>query len=140
MTETHDAERPLGTAIARGAARRCPSCGEGHLFHGFLTVRDSCESCGEELRHHRADDLPAFLSILITGKIMVALLVMSETVAPIGEAGQYIWPALGLAMTIALLSPIKGAVVSIQWANRMHGFGDEEETHHDPSAVPDGSR
>lgn len=141
-TETLRAEpdRPLGVAIARGASRRCPNCGDGALFNGFLKVSDGCSVCGEELRHHRADDLPAFLSILISGKIMVALLVFSETVAPLGDSGYYIWPMLALVMSVGLISPIKGAVVGVQWANRMHGFGEEPETFHDPSTVQDEPR
>ncbi len=134
------ADRAIGSAIARGAARRCPSCGEGQMFDGFLTVRDACGSCREELRHHRADDLPAFLSILLSGKIMVALLVFSETTAPLGDAGTYVWPILALVMTLCVISPMKGAVVGVQWANRMHGFGDEAETHTDPSTDTDVSR
>ncbi|MEJ2035830.1 MAG: DUF983 domain-containing protein [Maritimibacter sp.] len=45
----------------RGWRRRCPSCGTGPIMKGYLTVRDTCTVCGEELHHHRADDGPAYL-------------------------------------------------------------------------------
>lgn len=131
------APRPWAPAVSRGAARRCPCCGEGALFNGFLKVRDVCDSCGEELRHHRADDLPAFLAILFGGKLMIALMMVSEKFAPMGDAGQYAWPIIAMALVALMISPIKGAVVGVQWSQRMHGFGEEPETYHDPSTTPE---
>ncbi len=54
-------DRPLWPAVAEGWRRRCPGCGEGAMLEGYPTVRDACPSCGEELRHQRADDGPAWL-------------------------------------------------------------------------------
>ena len=63
--------RPLWTAIKRGFMCRCPKCGEGRLFKSFLKTVDSCERCGEEMHHHRADDLPAYLVVVVVGHIIV---------------------------------------------------------------------
>ena len=54
--EDNESHRPLMQAARRGFAKKCPACGKGELFEGFLKVRPVCESCGEELHHHRADD------------------------------------------------------------------------------------
>lgn len=131
-------DRQLVPAMLNGARRRCPCCGEGALFHGFLKVRAACDVCGEELRHHRADDLPAFLSILIGGKVMILLLMISAKIAPFGDSAQFVWPAVGLALVLGILSPIKGAVVGQQWALRMHGFGDDDAPEGDPTLLSEG--
>lgn len=63
--------RPLGQAMWRGCRSRCPRCGEGRLFQSFLKTVDHCEVCKEEIGHHRADDLPAYLVVFIVGHIVV---------------------------------------------------------------------
>ena len=121
----HDDERELKTALLRGWKRRCPACGEAPLMAGgFLNVRDQCPECATELHHHRADDGPAWATILITGKLTVPLmLLIYELWRP--EAWQM---ALGLSVVFAglalwMLPRIKGAFVGLQWAKRMYGFG-----------------
>ena len=64
------AERPLRPALWRGWRRKCPRCGEGPLLTSYLKVRPTCPACGQELHHHRADDGPAYLTILIVGHLM----------------------------------------------------------------------
>ncbi|MCK9909675.1 DUF983 domain-containing protein, partial [Microbacteriaceae bacterium K1510] len=72
-------EPTLATAIMRGAACRCPACGEAPLFRKFLKVKDRCDACGEELYHHRADDMPAYIVMSIVGHIVIGLLLWVET-------------------------------------------------------------
>jgi len=60
-------QRLTKPAMLRGWKRRCPNCGTGPLFKGYLAVRDDCAVCGQELHHHRADDGPAYLTILVVG-------------------------------------------------------------------------
>ena len=118
-------ERPLGPALLRGWRRRCPGCGGGPMMQGYLTVRASCAACGEELHHHRADDAPAWATILVVGHVVVSLLLFVENnVAPPLWVHWAVWPVLTLAMSIWLLPRIKGAIVAMQWALRMHGFED----------------
>ncbi|MCZ6481649.1 MAG: DUF983 domain-containing protein [Alphaproteobacteria bacterium] len=117
-------ERPLLPALLCGWRGRCPNCGRGPMLKGYLTVRDSCASCGEALHHHRADDLPAWATILIVGHILVTGLLTVETnFAPPLWVHWAIWPALTLGLSLWLLPHIKGMVVALQWAKRMHGFG-----------------
>lgn len=115
--------RPLPPALLRGWRRRCPNCGGGPLFDGYLKVRHSCVACGEPLFHHRADDAPAWATILIVGHVLLTgLLVVENAFAPPLWVHWAVWPAVTLAMTLWLLPRIKGMVVALQWAKRMHGF------------------
>jgi uncharacterized protein (DUF983 family) len=116
--------RPLVPALVRGLLCRCPNCGEGKMFRAYLKVADHCTACGEELRHHRADDAPAYVVIVLLGHILVSLVVAVETHFEWSYLMHAIvWPPLTLALTLALLPPVKGAIVAMQWALRMHGFG-----------------
>ena len=112
-----------GQALWRGLRGRCPACGAGRMFRAFLKVADRCPRCGEELHHHRADDFPAYLVIIITGHILVPIVLAVEThIAPAIWVSMTLWPAVALVMTLGLLQPVKGAVVAIQWYGGMHGF------------------
>ena len=121
---TPEAKRPLLPALRRGWRRRCPGCGGGPMMQGYLDVREACAACGEALHHHRADDLPAWATILIVGHVLAAmLLTVEDTLRPPIWVHYAVWPTLTLAMSLWLLPRIKGAVVAMQWAWRMHGFG-----------------
>jgi uncharacterized protein (DUF983 family) len=121
-------ERSVKRAMLRGAACRCPNCGKGRLFTGFITVVDRCEACGEDLSHQRADDAPPYFVIFIVGHVVVALVLMVERAyAPSLWVHMALWLPLTLVLSLVLLPPIKGAVVGLQWAHRMHGFGGSEE-------------
>ncbi|RJG45392.1 MULTISPECIES: DUF983 domain-containing protein [unclassified Mesorhizobium] len=120
--------RPLWTAIKRGLLCRCPHCGEGKLFESFLKPVDRCAHCGEEMFHHRADDLPAYLVVVIVGHIIVGAFMGVEATSTLSTWQHLaIWVPLTIIMALALLRPVKGAVVGLQWALYMHGFGEEED-------------
>lgn len=111
-------------AIRRGLAGRCPSCGEGAMFRRYLKVSDTCPSCGEELHHQRADDAPPYFTMVIVGHVVVGgVLILEKAYAPETWVHLSIWLPLTIIMSLALLQPIKGALVGLQWAFRMHGFG-----------------
>ena len=98
------------------------------MFKSFLKVDDHCPACREELFHHRADDFPAYLVIVLVGHIVVPLMLVVEMeYAPPLWLEAAFWPAVTLGLALALLQPIKGAIVGIQWSGRMHGFGDAED-------------
>jgi uncharacterized protein (DUF983 family) len=125
MTMSFELERAFWPAVRRGFARRCPACGEGRAFDGLLKVRDACQACGQELHHHRADDAPPYFTILIVGHIVVPLALMVEqTLQPELWLHMALWPPLTLGLSLALLPRIKGALIGVQWSQRMHGFGD----------------
>ena len=76
-------------AVWRGFRGRCPACGEGRMFRAFLKVADQCPRCGEELHHHRADDFPAYLVIVIVGHILVPIILLVETEIAPRDLGQH---------------------------------------------------
>ena len=126
--------RALWTAMSRGLFCRCPNCGKGKLFASFLKVVKQCENCGEVMHHHRADDLPAYLVVVIVGHVVVGGFMNLESATSALSLGQQlaIWIPLSIALAGGLLQPVKGAVVGLQWALYMHGFGGETdhiETH-----------
>lgn len=122
---TPDDDRPLKPAMWRGLRKRCPKCGEGHLFDGYLTIQDTCPSCGEDLHHHRADDGPAYLTILLVGHLLAPLMHITWThFRPEPWVMATIFTTGCVALALFLLPRMKGLVVAIQWSRRMHGFGE----------------
>jgi uncharacterized protein (DUF983 family) len=115
--------RDLWTALWHGWRGRCPNCGEGSMFRAFLKVADHCPACHEPLHHQQADDAPAYFVILIVGHVVVSMLVAVEIAfAPPVWVHLSLWMPLTLALSLVLLQPVKGTIVSLQWAYRMHGF------------------
>lgn len=115
--------RPAKPAMMRGWRRRCPSCGKGPLFKGYLKVRDNCAVCGQELHHHRADDGPAYLTILIVGHLMApGLHITFSHFEPDPFAVASIFSVICVALSLFLLPRIKGGLIGLQWAKRLHGF------------------
>jgi len=128
--ETAPAEkRDVWSALRRGFRSRCPRCGQGKLFRAFLKVDDHCSACGLDFTPHRADDLPAYLVIVIVGHILVPLILLIETnySPPVALQLSVYLPGT-LILSLLLLQPVKGAVVGIQWALRMHGFDEQNPT------------
>lgn len=122
-------KRDVWTSLKRGFRGRCPRCGEGKIFRAFLKVDDHCSVCQLDFTPHRADDLPAYLVIVIVGHIVVPLALMIETnYSPPVALQLAIYLPLTLFASLALLQPVKGAVVAIQWALRMHGFDELNPT------------
>ena len=109
-----------------GFRGRCPRCGQGKLFRAFLKVDNNCSVCGLDFTPHRADDLPAYLVIVIVGHIVVPTALFIET-----DYSPPVWLQLAIYLpftliaSLLLLQPVKGAVVGVQWALRMHGFDDQ---------------
>ena len=119
-------KRDVWQSIKRGFRGRCPRCGQGKLFPAFLKVANNCSVCDLDFTPHRADDLPAYLVIIIVGHIVVPLALMIETeYSPPVALQLAVYLPLTLVASLALLQPVKGAVVGLQWALRMHGFDEE---------------
>ena len=125
----------LITAMWRGFRCRCPNCGDGPLFKSFLKVADECPACSEEFHHHRADDFPAYIVIVVAGHIIVPMVLAVETrYAPDYWVHLALWLPLTIGMCLGLLQPTKGAIVALQWHVGMHGF----ETAKKARALPHG--
>ncbi|UWR23498.1 DUF983 domain-containing protein [Sulfitobacter sp. S190] len=121
--DTTGGERPRMPAMLRGWRRRCPNCGAGPLLFGYLKVHDHCAVCDQEFHHHRADDGPAYLTILLVGHLMAPLLhfvfvqwrpepIVLFTIFAVGTC----------ALSLYLLPRLKGAMIGFQWAKEMGGF------------------
>ncbi len=117
--------------MKHGLRERCPSCGQGALFSRYLKVVDTCSACGEALHHHRADDAPPYVVILVLGHIIIPIVTGLE-IAFTPPMWVHLVTAIPLTVGLALwlLPKAKGLIIGIQWANRMHGFGGEAAEGH----------
>ncbi len=122
-TMTIRSPRSIGLSIRRGLTGHCPHCGEGKIFGNYLKVLPACSRCDEDLSPQRADDLPAYIVLFIVGHIVIGGMMTVETYWEWPVMWHVVlWPILTLVLSLALLPRIKGAVVGLQWALRMHGF------------------
>lgn len=109
--------------LSRGLACKCPNCGQGKLFAKWLKVVDHCDACNEEFHHHRADDFPAYVVILLLGHIMVPFaLTLEDLFAPPMWVHFATTIPLTVILCLVMLQPVKGAIVALQWRIGMHGF------------------
>lgn len=116
-------KRAMWPAMRNGMACKCPKCGKGNLFRAYLKVNDVCPNCGEELFHHRADDAPPYIAIVIVGHIIIFAMLHLEMVWHVPPVAYlYTMVPLGVILPLLMLPSIKGFVVALQWANRMGGF------------------
>src|SRR5215217_8263753 len=104
--------------VLAGLACRCPNCGKGPLFSGYLKVRERCAACGFDLQSADSGDGPAVFIILIVGAITCfgALVCQIALKAPTWVL-LTVFPALGAALSLALLRPFKGVLVAMQFHN-----------------------
>lgn len=99
------------------------------MLRGYLQVRKSCPVCGEELHHHRADDGPAWLTILVTGHLIGPLMLfVFETFRPDPLILGVSFAIAFVGLALYMLPRVKGAIVAFQWSKRMHGFGGTADT------------
>ncbi len=113
-------------AMLRGFVGNCPRCGQAKLFGSFLKPIRLCPSCGQDWTHQRADDFPAYVSILMTGHLMVPLIITLTQHAELSIVALLaIVVPLALVVLIGLLQPAKGAIIALQWWFGMHGFKQE---------------
>lgn len=117
-------ERELWPALRKGFRCKCPNCGSGPLLKSYLKVRDTCAVCREDLSQHRADDGPAYLTVLFVGHIMAPMLhIVFVNFRPDPLVLFTIFAVGCVGLSLYLLPRLKGAVVAFQWARQMHGFG-----------------
>jgi len=105
--------------LARGFRRRCPNCGEGRLFKGYLAVQPCCTACGHDNAQYRADDAAPYFTILVIGHLVIGPILVFPFIltAPIGLVLATTLPALAI-VTLGLPPVIKGAVIGVLWAVR----------------------
>lgn len=116
-------QRAWKPAVWRGVQLRCPNCGEGKMLESYLKVKHSCDSCGQELHHNRADDGPAYLTILLVGHLLgFALHITYIQFRPDPLTLALLMSLVTISASLFILPRMKGLVVAYQWAKRMHGF------------------
>jgi uncharacterized protein (DUF983 family) len=113
------ARRSVWDGLLRGLQRKCPNCGEGALFEGYLAVKPICSRCGHANGRYRADDGPAYVTVLLMGHLLVAPMLCFSV---IWKADPMIVAPVALvvvaAATLASLAYIKGGFIGLMWANR----------------------
>ncbi len=114
-------DRPVSLrgAVLRGLACRCPHCGRGRLFDGFLSVRPRCETCGLDYSFIDAGDGPAVFVILLAGAVIVAMALTVEILyQPPFWLHALLWGPLILVATLAPLRPMKGLLIALQFHHK----------------------
>lgn len=102
--------------VLRGLSRRCPACGKGHLFDGYLKLRPVCSECGAAWDHEKAADGPAWLTVLLLGPVFAPLIFLASL-----KAEKLVWlvfpllATLMIAMALGLLALMKGAWLGALW-------------------------
>ena len=121
--------RPIWGAVKRGLVGRCPNCGKGKMFRAYLKVNDVCPSCSTPFYHQQADDAPPYFTIFIAGHVVVAAMLLVDTLNDNISMGlqMLIWPLFAMILCLVLLPVIKGGLIAYQWAMRMHGFASEPD-------------
>jgi len=122
MTAPGIPEPSRPTALLRGWRGRCPACGRGRLLHRYLKVVARCTDCGTPYGHYRADDAPPWLTIIVTGHIVVpSMLIVEQRFHPDMGLQLAFWPGLVLALSLLLLPRCKGFVLAMLWAMKAEG-------------------
>jgi len=112
-----DRPAPWRLGLKRGLAGRCPVRGVGPLLKGYVKPNPHCPSCGSDLLQYRADDAPAYFTILIVGHIVIpAMLMLEMAYHPPVMLHWLLWIPLTLLLSFLLLPRIKGALIGLQWA------------------------
>lgn len=110
-------DKSLMTGMKRGIVRRCPNCGQGSLFRGYLKIRSECEACGHDNSQYPADDAPPYFTILLVGHLIIGPMLFFPFIWkwPVEQVLALTMPSV-IILTLALLPLVKGAVVGTQWA------------------------
>ncbi len=119
-----------------GLACRCPNCGKGRLFDGFLKVTPRCNACGFDLGAADSGDGPAVFIILIVGFIACFGLLFTEIAyRPPIWVELAVWPLVGAVLCLALLRPAKGLMLALQFHNRASEAGADDMAPSEPVAA-----
>lgn len=102
--------------ILTGLLCRCPRCGEGKLFRGYLKVAPACSACSLDFRFADSGDGPAIFVIFLVAPIVIILaLVVGAVFNPPPYVHLILWIPATLLLSLALLPPFKGVLVALQY-------------------------
>jgi uncharacterized protein (DUF983 family) len=118
--------RPVNPVVA-GLTCRCPACGEGALFDGYLKVSPACEACGLDLAAADSGDGPAVFIVLIVGVIVCFSALFTEiAVHPPVWVHLILWLPLAAVLTAVLLRPFKGVMLAMQFHHKASEAGHDD--------------
>ena len=118
---------PQQSPIATGLAGRCPRCGQGKLFSGFLKVADRCSACGLDLSKADSADGPAFFIMLLVPALIIPIAMWVEfSYQPPLWLHALLWTPLIIGLSVALLRPLKGVMVALQFKHQASDSGTEQ--------------
>ncbi len=110
---------PPQQPIATGLKGRCPRCGEGRLFDGFLKLAPCCRACGLDFSFADSADAPAVFNILFVGFVIAGGALLVEIAhSPPMWVHVVLWGPLVLILCLGLLRPLKGVLVAQQYVHR----------------------
>jgi uncharacterized protein (DUF983 family) len=101
--------------FSRGLRRRCPKCGIGRVFNGYLTVRDQCPHCNESFDGIRTDDAAPWATILVVGHLIVPSIVLGIQTDYSTTQLVTAFSALVVVATLAVLPLMKGLLFGLNW-------------------------
>ncbi|MCB1518031.1 MAG: DUF983 domain-containing protein [Hyphomicrobiaceae bacterium] len=118
MSHDHTPDHETPNPFATGIAGRCPRCGEGLLFTGFLKTASKCESCGLDLEFADSGDGPAIFIMFIVGFVVITLALLVNVVFnPPMWVHLLLWIPTTIILSLALLRPFKGIMIALQYRN-----------------------
>jgi len=114
---------PSPSPLQTGLGGRCPACGRGRLFIGFLAVVERCEACGADLLAQDSGDGPVALIALLGGAVVVvaALVVEVKHAWPIW-LHMVVWLPLAVLLSVGMMRPLKGLLIALQYRHRRSDF------------------
>jgi uncharacterized protein (DUF983 family) len=116
------------SALAAGLRCRCPACGRGPLFEGFLRVRHGCPVCGTDVSAHDSGDGPVAFIILIVGGLVVGLALVTEVkYQPPVWLHLIVWLPLAAGLILALMRPFKATLIALQYKHRRQDFSEQSK-------------
>lgn len=112
----------LALGLRRGLTRRCPACGAGSLFAGYVRQAEACGRCGLDISAYQADDAPPYFTIFLVGHLVVpGMLMLEQHAHPPTWVHMATWLPLTVLLALGMLPLVKGAVIGAQWALRIKG-------------------
>ena len=98
---------------------RCPRCGKGPLYRGFLALRDQCPRCGLDYSFADSGDGPAVFIMLIVGFVVTGgALIVEVLYEPPYWVHALLWGPLILITALLPLRPVKGLLIALQYHHK----------------------
>ena len=101
-----------------GLAGRCPQCGRGSMFDGFLALRPSCPACGLDLSRADTGDGPAFFASFLGGFLLLGAGIWMQLSLDPPVWSYVLLFVVGAVLIVGLIRPLKGLLTALQYSNK----------------------